>query len=63
MSVFYAENKQGKAVVGIYKEIPFIEYYDSTGKAFFREEFPEKSIAQVEEIANEWADGYHLLFG
>lgn len=38
-----------------------IDYYDNLGHHFFMEEFPNKTIGQVETIAEDWSMGYRKL--
>lgn len=43
-------------------EYAYIKYFDNHNKMFFREEFPNFSLAEVNSIAQKWADGQHKLF-
>jgi len=63
ISEYFADNNKGKAVVNIEKDVYYIEYYDAEGHNFFKEDFPGKSLREVEGIAEDWAQGYHVLFG
>jgi hypothetical protein len=65
ISTYYAENDAGHAEVKFdsLNELFYIKYYDSNGKFFFSEEFPDKSIHYVEDAAENWALGYKVLYG
>ena len=63
ISTYYSDNDKGYCEVhfDFKEECAFIKYYDNTGKSFFTEDFPNKSIRQVENEAEDWALGYKKL--
>lgn len=63
ISTYYVEDNMGRAEVVNGPENPQIVYYDGSGHKFFIEDYPGKSIAQVEAIAEDWALGYKQLNG
>lgn len=62
ISTYYAASKNdGKAVVSIEKGVYVIDYYDNKGHHFFKEEYPDKTLGQVELLAEDWSLGYKEL--
>jgi hypothetical protein len=61
LSTYYAgpEGKDGFCEIHVdFKEEAFyIKYFDSNGKMFFTEDFPNKSHYYVERAAENWALG------
>lgn len=42
-------------------EMFYIKYFDNTGRMFFVEDFPDKSLVYVEEAAENWCRGLKKL--
>lgn len=63
VSTYHAECGNGRAEVWAQKEGHCIKYYDSNGVQFHTETFAEKTLSQVENIAEDWVLGQHVLFG
>jgi len=63
ISTYFAEGNSGRAVVVNAADGPMIEYYDAQGHHFFTQDFPGKTISDVEMIAEDWALGYKTLNG
>lgn len=62
---FYASMNDGggRAEVWASKGTHFIKYYDSNGKNFHTEDFPDKTLEDVKSIAEGWTSGDHVLYG
>lgn len=64
ISTFYKENADGpRAEVHQGSNGYFIEYYDARGLMIRRDEFDNKSIQYVANMAENWAQGYKVLNG
>jgi len=63
ISTVYSEHNEGRCdvILDLKEEMFYIEYYDSNGKLFFTEEFPNKSMRYVEDAAENWALGIKKL--
>lgn len=62
ISTFYTT--PGKGYCKVKMKTPshlYIEYYDNTNRAFFVEDYYDKSIQYVEAIAEDWTLGYHQI--
>lgn len=42
-------------------EMFYIKYFDSTGKQFYTEDFPNKSFRYVQDAAENWVNGIKKL--
>jgi hypothetical protein len=69
LSTYWADDESGsycEVHFNFKDEFAFLEYYDSNGKKFFHEEFPNKSLVYVENAAENWALGIkkiEMLYG
>lgn len=63
VNTYKAENGLGRAEVYNDNDSATIHYYDANGNAFYHEQFPDLSLAEVENLAEDWALGYHVLIG
>lgn len=63
LSTYFAEKGKGRAEVMHGKDYFYIDYYDSNGVHFFKEEFPGKSLQYVEDAAENWTLGIKELYG
>lgn len=59
------ESEAGKGYCEVHmdfkEELAYIKYFDSNGKMFYTEEFPNKSIHYVNDAAENWASGIKKL--
>lgn len=63
VTTVYKEENGGRARADVLLEegTYAIEFFDTRGEMIKREEFPGKSIAYVEDAAENWAEGIKLL--
>lgn len=63
ISTYYADKGKGYCEVhmDMKEELCYIKYFDSNGKMFFLEDFPNKSLRYVEDAAENWALGIKKL--
>jgi len=63
ISTYYCEQGKGHCEIHVdYKEEMFyIKYFDSNGKLFFTEDFPNKAMRYVEDAAENWTLGIKKL--
>mgnify|MGYP001260254740 CR=1 FL=1 len=63
LSTHYSEIGKGYCEVHFdYKEeYAYIKYYDNNDKKFYEEEFPHKSLVQVQTKAEDWCAGSEKL--
>lgn len=63
ISTYYADDNSGHCDVNLdlKTEMFFIEYFDTNGKMYFTEEFPNKSLRYVEDAGENWALGIKKL--
>lgn len=55
----YTTEKHGYCEIHVdsKNEMFYIKYFDNTGRQFYTEDFPNKSLREVEEIAENWCLG------
>ncbi len=63
ISTYNTEDNTGNAKVFEDKETFYIEYTDNTGHKFFTEDYTDKTVSEVNKIAEDWAGGYKTLYG
>lgn len=64
ISTYYADppgRGHCDVIMDLKEEMLYIDYFDSRGKKFFSEDFPNKSIRYVEDAAENWALGIKIL--
>lgn len=59
----YATEKHGHCEIHVdtKNEMFYIKYFDSNGRQFFVEDHPNKSLREVEQIAEQWCMGTKKL--
>ena len=59
ISTYYTDNDKGHCEVHMdfKNEYAYIKYFDNNGKLFHTEEYPNKTVAYVENIAEDWVLG------
>jgi len=63
VTTYYAEDNNGKAVVCMGPNGPYIDYYDAAGHLFFTEDYDKETLSYVENLAQEWSQGFKQLNG
>lgn len=59
VSTVYSDNEKGWVEIHLdsKNEMFYIKYFDESGRHFFTEDFPDKSLQYVEDAAENWATG------
>jgi len=63
LSTYYADHSSSYCEIhmNFKEEMLYINYFDDTGKQFFSEDYPNKSLRYVEDAAENWALGIKQL--
>jgi len=63
LSTYYSDNNKGWCEIHLdsKNESLYIKYFDESGRKFFVEDFPNKSMLYVENAAENWALGIKKL--
>lgn len=59
----YETKKHGRCEIHVdsKNEMFYIKYFDNNGRQYYTEDFPNKSLREVEEIAENWCLGSKKL--
>ena len=62
VSTYWAENNKGRAEIYVSDDGVMVEFFDDRGHLFRTSEYPNKSLTQVQNLVEDWALGYQVLY-